>query len=251
MEKFSRRNAFGALALAGGAIIAKPAIANIPLPPPEPPPRPKPFAANHIPRPLPFDAKSLKGISERLIVSHHDNNYVGAINALNGLEKRLLDAMAIADFPAGIYGDLKRDEVIRTNSKILHELYFQNLGGDGKTNAAIENQIVDSFGSFAAWEAEFRRTAMSLSGGTGWCILALNTHTHSLHNYWCQDHSFHSAIAVPLLVLDMYEHAYQMDYGAAAGRYIDAFFQNINWQIVARRLGVALQFEMAYAAIQP
>ena len=85
------------------------------------------------------------------------------------------------------------------------------------------------------YEAEFKRTGNALSGGSGWTILAFNQHTKELHNYWSADHTSNAPFSVPLLVLDMYEHAYQMDYGAAAAKYVDAFMTNINWEEVNRR----------------
>src|SRR3546814_1003425 len=76
---------------------------------------------------------------------------------------------------------------------------------------------------------------MSLAGGSGWCVLVYNLHTRSLHNHWAWDH-MHGAIAgVPLLALDMYEHSFHMDYGTAAAKYVDAFFRNIDWEVVDRR----------------
>jgi Fe-Mn family superoxide dismutase len=235
MQKLSRRIALGAIGISGISMAAENAMAtprtNAVLAPP--------FAGLHIPKPLPFNPASLRGISERLIVSHHDNNYVGAVNALNSVEKRLAESMQVADFPVAIYGALKREELIRTGSLVLHELYFQNLGGNGRRDGAIETALASAYGSSSAWEAEFRRTGMALAGGTGWCILAYNIHTKSLHNYWCLDHTNQSAMSVPLLVMDMYEHAFQMDYGAAAARYVEAFFQNINWDVVNARLSIA------------
>jgi superoxide dismutase len=91
------------------------------------------------------------------------------------------------------------------------------------------------FGSYENWEAEFKRTANALSGGSGWTILAYNLHTKELHNYWASDHAHNAPFSVPLLVLNMYEHSYQMDYGAAA-KYVDAFMQNVNWEEVNRRV---------------
>ncbi len=92
------------------------------------------------------------------------------------------------------------------------------------------------FGSYESWEAEFKKTGNALGGGSGWTILAFNLHTKELHNYWAADHAHHASFSVPLLVLDMFEHSYQMDFGAAAAKYIDAFMQNVNWEEVNRRV---------------
>ncbi len=75
----------------------------------------------------------------------------------------------------------------------------------------------------------------ALGGGSGWTILAFNLHTKELHNYWAADHAHNAPFSVPLLVLDMYEHSYQMDYGAATAKYIDAFMQNVNLETLIRQ----------------
>ena len=127
------------------------------------------------------------------------------------------------DLPAYVYGDLKREELLRTGSVVLHEHYFANLGGDGKPGGDVLNAIKQAFVSYDQWEAEFKRIGNALGGGSGWVIFAHNLHTGELHNYWSWDHMHNAPTGLPLLVLDMYEHAYQMDYGAAAAKYVDAF----------------------------
>ncbi len=194
------------------------------------------FSYQHAPVPLPFDARSLKGMSENLIRSHWDNNYSGAVKALNVVRTRLGEALADAELPPYVYNDLKREHLIRSGSVVLHELYFDNLGGDGKAAAAARTRIGASFGSFDRWETEFRRIAQGLGGGSGWVVLGFNEQLKLLENYWMADHASAPAHTRPILVLDMYEHAYHLDYGAAAAKYIDAFFTNINWDAVARRL---------------
>jgi superoxide dismutase, Fe-Mn family len=197
------------------------------------------FAGTHEVRPLPFDPGKLAGLSERLIRSHWENNYCGAVKALNAIERRLGAMHEDADLPPYVYGDLKREELLRTGSVRLHELYFANLGGDGTADAATQRVLSRAFGSFSRWEAEFRRTANALAGGSGWAILALGPEG-DLHNYWAWDHTSGAPGGRPLLVLDMYEHAYHLDYGAAAARYVDAFMQNVDWEVVSHRLVTAV-----------
>jgi Fe-Mn family superoxide dismutase len=194
------------------------------------------FAGKHQAKPLPFDATKLNGISEKLIKSHHENNYTGAVKALNVVEQHLAEMGKMKDLPVYLYGDLKREELIRTGSVVLHEKYFANLGGNGKADGSAKKLIEQWFGNYENWEAEFKRTGNALGGGSGWTILAFNLHTKELHNYWAGDHTQSSATGIPILVLDMYEHAYQMDYGAAAAKYVDAFMQNVNWEEVNRRV---------------
>ena len=193
------------------------------------------FRGQHQPKPLAFDPAKLKGISEKLIKSHWENNYGGAVKALNVVEQRLSAMLADKDLPPYVYGDLKREELVRTGSVVLHEYYFANLGGDGKAGGKIQDLIKQWFGSYEQWEAEFKRTANALGGGSGWTILSYNLHTGEVHNYWSWDHMHNAPTGMPLLVLDMYEHAYHMDYGAAAAKYVDAFMQNVNWEEVNRR----------------
>lgn len=194
------------------------------------------FTLDRAPVPLPFKASALNGISEKLIQSHWENNYTGAVKALNTLRGRLKAALADANTPAYVYTGLKREQLIRTGSVVLHDLYFANLGGNGKADGAARTAIATSFGSFDAWEAEFRKIAAGLGGGSGWVVLGYNPHLKVLENYWMADHATAPAGVKPILVMDLYEHAYQMDYGAAVAKYIDAFFTNIQWETVAARL---------------
>jgi superoxide dismutase, Fe-Mn family len=199
------------------------------------------FVGQHQVKPLPFDPAKLKGISEKLIKSHWENNYTGAVKALNAVEQRLDVMLKEKDLPAYIYGDLKREELIRTGSFILHEHYFANLGGDGKARGRARDLLIQWFGSYEQWETEFKKIAAALAGGSGWVVLSYNLYSGEVHNYWAWDHMHNAPMGRPLLVLDMYEHAYQMDYGAAAVQYVEAFMQNVNWDEVNRRVEVAMK----------
>ena len=199
------------------------------------------FAGQHQPRPLPFNPAKLTGLSEKLIKSHWENNYGGAVKALNAIELKLAAMAQEKDLPAYIYGDVKREEMIRTGSVVLHDHYFGNLGGDGKAGEDILFGIRQAWGSYEAWEAEFKKTGNALAGGSGWAMLSYNFHTGELHNYWAWDHMHNAAMSRPLLVMDMYEHAFHIDFGAAAAKYVDAFMLNVNWQEVNRRYTLALK----------
>ena len=187
-------------------------------------------------KPLAFDPAKLTGLSERLIRSHWENNYGGSVKALAVVKKRLGEALADKDLPPYVYNDLKREHLLRTGSVVFHEHYFDNLGGSGKAGASERQTIAQAFGSFDAWETEFRKIGAGLGGGSGWVMLGFNQHTRQLENYWLADHAHGPAATTPILVMDMYEHSYQMDFGAAAAKYIDAFFQNIQWDVVAARI---------------
>jgi superoxide dismutase, Fe-Mn family len=197
------------------------------------------FQSQDAPKPLPFDPSKLNGLSERLIRSHWENNYGGSVKALANVQARLVQAAGDKDLPAYVYNDLKREHLLRTGSVVLHELYFENLGGSGQAGSAERHAIAHAFGSFDAWETEFRRIGAGLGGGSGWVLLGWNLQTRQIENYWMADHAHGPAATLPILVMDMYEHSYQMDYGAAAAKYIDAFFQNIQWEAVSARLAAA------------
>jgi len=194
---------------------------------------PPAYRGQHQPKPLPFDAAKLRGLSERLLRSHHENNYTGAVKRLNLIQQQL--GRLPGDAPPYQVGSLKREELIARNSMVLHELYFANLGGDGKAAGAIVALIEARYGTLETWERDFRQTGLSLGGGSGWVVLALDPHLQGVHNYWGWDHAHSLAWGTPLLVMDMYEHSYALDHGANARAYIDAFFANVAWDEVSRR----------------
>jgi len=199
------------------------------------------FTVQHEAKPLSFDPAKLDGLSEKLIRSHWENNYGGSVKALNAIKLKLASFLEDTDMPPYVYNDLKREHLMRTGSVVLHELYFGNMGGGSKPDEALGKIISESFGSFEVWEKEFRRIGVGLGGGSGWVMLGYNLHLGVLENYWQWDHLHAPSATLPILVMDMYEHSYQMDYGAAAPAYIEAFFRNIHWETVAARLDKAMK----------
>jgi Fe-Mn family superoxide dismutase len=193
--------------------------------------------------PLPFKPEKLIGISEKLIISHWENNYGASVKTLNATRKKLAEAVGNSDTPPFVLAWLKREQLMRTGSVILHGMYFGNLGGNGKCGNNLQKRLANDFGTYDAWESEFRKIGQSLGGGSGWVILGYNYQFKTIENYWSPDHLHSPPATVPLLVMDMYEHSYQMDYGAAAAKYIDAFFKNINWEQVESRLENALKIK--------
>ena len=190
-------------------------------------------------KPLPFDPTKLSGLSEKLLVSHHDNNYAGAVRNLNKVEAEL--AGVTKDTPPFVIAGLRERELTFRNSAVLHELYFGNLGGNGKLEGAVAEALGAGFGSLGQFEASFRATAMSLAGGSGWVVLGHDLHRDGLAITWSGGHTQNLAACLPILVLDMYEHSYHLDYGAAAAKYVDAFFANVRWEEVERRHARALK----------
>jgi len=193
-----------------------------------------------VPQPMALPLGQLRGLSERLLGSHHANNYTGAVKRLNAIRAQLL-ALDFTNAAAFHLNGLKREELIATNSMLLHELYFGSLGGDGQTMApAMTLALEANFGSVDRWRAEFVAMGKALGGGSGWVLLTFVPRDGSLVNQWAADHTDAVAGGIPILALDMYEHAYHIDYGAAAAAYVDAFMANIDWASVYGRYQAAV-----------
>jgi Fe-Mn family superoxide dismutase len=203
------------------------------------------------PRPLTVDFSRLDGLSERLVASHHENNYAGAVKRLNAIRQQL-SQLDWAHTPVFVVNGLKREELIAFNSAWLHELYFDNLGGDGVLpDGGLSIALERDFDSVDRWCAEFMALANAMGGGSGWALLSWSTREGRLVNHWAADHTHLMAGATPVLVLDMYEHAYHMDFGSKAGAYVDAFFKNIRWEAVHERYGAAVAADAAAWAADP
>ncbi|MGQ0584950.1 MAG: Fe-Mn family superoxide dismutase [Reyranella sp.] len=191
-------------------------------------------------RPISFKPPRLKGLSARLIASHYENNYGGAVRRLNAIRGEL-GTLDPATAPGFRLNGLKREELIATNSMLLHEIYFDSLGegGGGDPEGALAEAIARDFGSLAKWRAEFTAMGKALGGGSGWVLLTRSPRRGdgdgTLSNVWAADHTHGMAGGTPLLALDMYEHSYHLDFGANVGAYVDAFMDNIAWARVAAR----------------
>ena len=179
-------------------------------------------------KPFSLDPKSVKGISEKVLVSHYENNYVGAVKRLTAIAAQLAE-LDYAKAPGFVINGLKREELIAMNSMILHEAYFDSLGGGGTARGSLAEAIARDFGSMERWRAEFSAMGKAEGGGSGWVLLMYSPHDKRLVNQWAADHTNAIAGGRPVIALDMYEHAYHMDYGAKAGGYVDAFMEAINW----------------------
>src|SRR5262245_58162007 len=189
----------------------------------------------------------LNGLSEQMVVSHYEDNYGNAVRALNAVRREL--AALDADTPPYRLRGLKREELSLMGSVVLHELYFGNLGGYRRAGPnsglgrpdwhevpdAFTAGIAADFGSADAWRREFVGTAQSLAGGSGWVLLTYSRRLKRFGNQIATDHAQAAVDAAPVLVLDMYEHAYQVDFGANATAYIDTFLRNLNWDAVLKR----------------
>lgn len=186
-------------------------------------------------QPLACEPATLRGLSEKLIVSHYENNYGGAVKRLNAITKQLAE-LSYRDAPVFMINGLKREQLIAANSMILHELYFEGLGGGEAPEKAVTEAIARDFGDFERWREEFTAMGKALGGGSGWVLLTWTARDKRLINQWAADHAHAMAGATPILALDMYEHSYHIDYGAKAAAYVDAYMENIAWPLVGRRL---------------
>lgn len=178
----------------------------------------------------------MEGFSEQLLKNHF-TLYQGYVTNTNKLMDALSAMLKDGKTAAPEYAELKRRFGWEFNGMRLHELYFDNLGGkgaDGKDSAAGK-AIAGAFGSYENWEKDFKATGAMR--GIGWVILYKDNQSGVLFNQWINEHDAgHAAGCVPLLILDVFEHAFMIDYGLKRADYIEAFMKNVNWQSVDKRL---------------
>lgn len=178
----------------------------------------------------------MEGFSETLLKNHFTlyQGYVANTNkVLDTLNGMLKDCKtAVPEF-----AELKRRLGWEFNGMRLHEYYFENLGGKGGINKSgkLAAKLVEDFGSYELWEKEFKATGTMR--GIGWVVLYQDIANGSLINFWINEHDVsHPAGCNPILIMDVFEHAFMLDYGLKRADYIEAFFKNINWQIAEERL---------------
>src|SRR5260221_3100554 len=184
-------------------------------------------------KPLSCDAARIKGMSERLIISHYENNYGGAVKRLNLIEEKLAE-LDYATAPGFLINGLRREEPVAMNSMILQELFCDSLGEASEPDAVLQEVLARDFGSFERWRSEFTAMGKALGGGSGWVLLSWSPRDRKLVNQWASDHCHTLAGGAPILALDMYEHSYHIDFGAKAADYVGIFIAAINWPAVRR-----------------
>ena len=178
-------------------------------------------------KPLACDPTRIKGMSEKLLVSYYENNYGGAVNRLNAITTQLAE-LDFANAPGFVINGLKREELIASNSMILHELFFASLGDESAPEGELRDALTRDFGGLDRWQVEFSAMGKAQGGGSGWVLLTWSARDRKLINQWAMDHTPTLAGGCPILALDMYEHSYHLDYGARAAAYVDAFMAAIN-----------------------
>jgi Fe-Mn family superoxide dismutase len=177
---------------------------------------------------------TLSYLSTKLIESHYENHYGAALRSLNAITEQL-EGLDWANTPAHVINGLKRDELSALNSTLLHELYFASMGGDGQPTEAMSAVLVRDFGSVLRWKDEFVAMGNALAGGSGWVVLVYLPRDRRLVNQYATEHNQAVAGGIPILALDMYDHAYTQDYGANAKAYVDIFMRNIDWKTLHAR----------------
>ena len=176
----------------------------------------------------------MEGFSETLL-NNHFTLYQGYVNNTNKIHKLLSSKTKDATNPE--YAELKRRFGFEFNGMRLHEYYFENLGEKAPVNKSgkLAKKVADAYGSYDAWEQDFKATGAMR--GIGWAILYQDNKTGWLFNQWINEHEVgHLAGCSPILVMDVFEHAFITDYGLKRADYIAAFFKNINWDVVEARL---------------
>jgi superoxide dismutase, Fe-Mn family len=180
-------------------------------------------------KPIGCDPARIQGLSERLVVSHYENNYGGAVKRLNLIQEQIA-ALDYAKAPGFQINGLKREELIAMNSMILHELFFDGLGEQSGPGAVLQEALIRDFGSVDRWRSEFLAMGKALGGGSGWVLLSWSPRDGKLVNQWASDHCHTLAGGTPLIALDMYEHSYHIDFGAKPASYVDTFINVIRWK---------------------
>jgi Fe-Mn family superoxide dismutase len=192
----------------------------------------------------------LNGLSIKLMESHYENNYGGALRRLNAITEKL-ESVDFDKTPGFVLNGLKREELIALNSTLLHELYFASLGGDGKPTAPLAETLARDFGSVDRWRSEFVAMGNALGGGSGWVLLVYVPRDGRLINQYAAEHTQAVAGGIPILALDMFEHAYHIDFGANVKAYVDTFMRNIDWKAVEGRYEDAAKVEPPRPLVQP
>jgi Fe-Mn family superoxide dismutase len=193
----------------------------------------------------------LSHLSEKLIESHYENEYGGTLRRLNEITEKLR-SIDLTTTPSHVIVGLKREELIALNSTLLHELYFASLGGSGgRPTGPIADTIARDFGSVERWRDEFIAMGTALGGRAGWVLLVYVPRDRRLVNQHASEDSQAVAGGIPIVALDMYEHAYHMDFGANAKAYVGAFIRNLDWKAIQARYEDAVKVEPLRPLVQP
>ncbi len=175
----------------------------------------------------------LKGISDKQLEAHF-GLYEGYVKKLNEIEEKLAKQdKTLANYSFGEFSELKRREAVAFNGTYLHEMYFENLGADGKPSAELLKALTTAFGSYETFVADLKASASSTPG---WVVVTKNKRDGKLHTYIMYEHHIGLPVdQVIVLALDCWEHAFMIDYGTKKADYLNAFMENVNWTVVNER----------------
>ncbi len=186
-------------------------------------------------KPLKYTFGDLKGISYETIFNHYDKLYKGYVNKFNEVQEKieLIDPLK-GNASYSEWRSILDAQGFVIDAILLHELYFENLGGNGSNGGLeIKTTIAGQFGSLEAFQAILKGSGMA---SRGWVVVAINPLTEKIDLFQCDWHNQGGIwLANPILVLDVYEHAYFIDHGADKAKYLDAFWENIDWTVVNQR----------------
>ena len=179
----------------------------------------------------PLKYKKLDGLSEKQLSEHHDVLYAGYVKKVNEIWNKLKTVdLTTANATYSDLRELKVEETFALNGVKLHEGYFDNMGGNAQPNGDVSKWIKEDFGSYEHWFEEFKALGIA---ARGWVVLALDIEDGKLHNFVCDTHNQGGVWgSIPLLILDVFEHAYFIDYGTSRKSYIEAFMKTLNWNHV-------------------
>lgn len=179
-------------------------------------------------------AKDLPGMTLKML-NEHFKLYEGYVKKTNEIQTKLETAdKSEANGVFSYIGELKRQETFAVNGMKLHEVYFGHLGGNGESQGKLVKMIERDFGSLENWKVDMIATGLA---ARGWAVLAFDFKDNRLHNYGSDAHNVGAVWgAIPLIVLDVYEHAYFIDYGVDRKDYINSFFKNLDWDFANKIL---------------
>ena len=178
----------------------------------------------------------MEGFSDTLLKNHF-TLYQGYVTNTNKLSDTLNQLLKEGKTGTPEYAELKRRFGWEFNGMRLHEYYFENLRGKGGINKTgkLYQKLVQSFGSYEAWEKDFKATGAMR--GIGWAVLYQDILSGNFINFWINEHDVgHPSGGMPILIMDVFEHAFMIDYGLKRADYIESFFKNIHWEETEKRL---------------
>lgn len=179
-----------------------------------------------------YDALEEDGISSQALEVHHDRLYDGYVNKRNAVKKALKNPPDDGDH----FRSLKKKETYVADGAILHELYFDTLGGDGEPTGEVADKIRKDFGDLDTYLEDLKATCEAVTKNRGWVVTAYDPMDGRIHNFLCDAHDQGGVWgSIPIFTIDMYEHAYYMDFANDASAYVESVIENVDWNAINER----------------